>query len=69
MQTESESDDLLSRYLRRELAEAERDRVEEMYFADDKLHERLLMLEDQMIDSYVRGQLPPDERGAPRSPG
>lgn len=62
MQTESESDDLLIRYLRRELAEAERDRVEEMYFADDKLHERLLMLEDQMIDSYVRGQLPPDER-------
>ena len=62
MQRESESDDLLIRYLRRELAEAERDRVEEMYFADDKLHERLLMLEDQMIDSYVRGQLPPDER-------
>jgi anti-sigma factor RsiW len=62
VQTESESDDLLIRYLRRELAEAERDRVEEMYFADDKLHERLLMLEDQMIDSYVRGQLPPDER-------
>jgi hypothetical protein len=62
VQTESESDHLLIRYLRRELAEAERDRVEEMYFADDSLHERLLMLEDQTIDSYVRGQLPSDER-------
>jgi hypothetical protein len=62
VQRESESDDLLIRYLRRELAEAERDRVEEMYFADNQLHERLLMLEDHMIDSYVRAQLPPDER-------
>ena len=62
MQTESESDDTLIRYLRGELAEAERDRLEELYFADDKLHERLLMLEDQMVDSYVREQLPPDDR-------
>lgn len=50
MQTESESDDTLIRYLCGELAEAERDRLEELYFADDKLHERLAMLKDQMID-------------------
>jgi hypothetical protein len=62
VQSDSESDDTLIRYLRGELGEAERDRVEEAYFADDKLHERLLRLEDRMIDSYVRGQLPPDER-------
>jgi len=60
--TDPESDEILIRYLRGELAEAERDRLEELYFADDKLHERLVMLEDQMIDSYVRGQLPSDER-------
>lgn len=62
MHTDPESDEILIRYLRGELAEAERDRLEELYFADDKLHERLVMLEDQMIDSYVRGQLPSDER-------
>ena len=62
MRTESESDDTLIQYLRGELAEEERNRVEEAYFGDDRLHERLLMLEDQWIDSYVSGQLPPDER-------
>jgi hypothetical protein len=62
VQTDSESDQPIIRYLRGELTEAERDRVEDLYFADDKLHDRLLMLEDQMIDAYVRGQLPPEER-------
>jgi anti-sigma factor RsiW len=62
VQTESGSDDTLIRYLRGELAEAERDRVEELFFADDQLYGRLQMLESQMIDSYVRGRLPPDQR-------
>jgi anti-sigma factor RsiW len=62
VQTESGSDDILIRYLRGELAEAERDRVEELYFADDRLYARLQTLESQMIDSYVRGRLPPDQR-------
>jgi anti-sigma factor RsiW len=62
VQTDSESDETLIRYLLGELSDAERVRLEELYFADDKLHERLSMLEDRMIDSYVRGQLSPDER-------
>ena len=62
MPTESDSDDILIRYLRGELAEAERERIEDRYFADDRLYQRLLMLEDRIIDSYVRGELPPDER-------
>jgi hypothetical protein len=60
--TESDSDDILIRYLRGELAEAERERIEDRYFADDRLYRRLLMLEDRMLDSYVGGELPPDER-------
>jgi len=61
VQTDSESDDTLIRYLRGELSEAERDRLEELYFTDDKFHDRLAMLEDQMIDSCVRDELPPDQ--------
>jgi len=60
VQTNPLTDDLLIRYLLGELTEAERDHVEESYFADEKLNERLTMLEDAMLDAWVRGRLPPD---------
>jgi anti-sigma factor RsiW len=62
VQTNPLSDEVLIRYLLGELTEAERDHVEESYFANEKVNERLMMLEDAMLDAYVRGQLPLDVR-------
>jgi anti-sigma factor RsiW len=50
-------DDGLIKYLLGELSEQERDRIEDKYFADDALHERLLALEEDLTDAYVCGQL------------
>jgi len=52
----------LINYLLGELSETERDRIEDGYFADDGLHERLLALEDELTDCYVRGELSPKQR-------
>lgn len=44
-------------YLLGELDEGERDRVEERYQADDDFYLRLRVAEDELIDSYVAGEL------------
>src|SRR5258708_22304820 len=58
----SGGDDALIKYLLGELPDQERDRVEDKYFADDAFHERLLILEEELTDSYVRGELSPEQR-------
>src|SRR5882724_2245299 len=55
-------DDALIEYLLGELSDQERDRVEDKYFADSAFHERLLVLEEELTDSYVRGALSPEQR-------
>jgi anti-sigma factor RsiW len=55
-------DRLLRQYLLGELADAERERLQERYFIDAELYARLLAAEDDLIDEYVRGELTDDER-------
>jgi hypothetical protein len=56
-------DDRLVRYLLGEaLTDAEQAEIEERYFTDDVYFDRLLAVEDDLIDSYVRGGLSADER-------
>jgi len=50
------------RYLLGSLSEDERNRLEENFFADDAKFEELEVLEDELIDDYVAGELSPDER-------
>jgi cell division protein FtsB len=56
-------DDLIRRYLLRELAdEEERQRVEKRLMTDDAFFERLKMAEDELVDEYLGGELPQWER-------
>jgi hypothetical protein len=48
------------RYLLGQLPEAESDRIDELCFVDDEFSARLLVVEDDLIDAYVRGQLSVD---------
>jgi anti-sigma factor RsiW len=55
-------DELLARYLLGELSDAERDEAQERLFADPEFFERLLSVENDLIDSYARDALPRRER-------
>jgi hypothetical protein len=56
-------DDRLVRYLLGEaLTDAEQAEIEERYFTDDIYFDRLLAVEDDLIDSYVQGTLSAGER-------
>jgi Flp pilus assembly protein TadG len=44
-------------YLLETLSDEERSRIEERYFSDDAEFEELEIAEDELIDSYVRGEL------------
>jgi hypothetical protein len=47
----------LIRYLLDELPEAERSSLEEAYFADPRLFDRIVEIENGLLDRYARGQL------------
>lgn len=49
---------LLIRYLLEDLNDRERVRTEERYFADNDFYTKLVVAEDELIDAYVRGELP-----------
>lgn len=53
----SARDEQLVRYLLGELPEEEQSRLEELYFADPELYERLVAAKEELIDDYVRGRL------------
>lgn len=61
MQETEDSQQMLN-YLLRDLDEVEQDRIEERYFLDDEFHTKLLVAEDELIDSYVLDELSRDER-------
>jgi hypothetical protein len=58
----SESHQMLTRYLLGELSEAERQALEESYFADPRVFDELASAEDELVDAYVRDQLAPPLR-------
>lgn len=51
----------MARYLLGDLAEEERRRLEDAYFADDQLFEELEATETDLIDAYLRDELPADD--------
>ena len=55
-------DALLARYLVGGCTDAEKDRIEQAYFADDELFARLQHVEDDLIDRHLRGELEETER-------
>src|SRR5918911_866564 len=50
------------RYLLGDLAEGERQAVERQMMIDGDFFEQVTLLEEELIDAYVRGTLPPFER-------
>lgn len=52
---------VLRRYLLGELPEAERSRLAEQYLIDEELFDKLLAVENELLDQYVRGELQPEE--------
>ncbi len=62
MRHQTNKDEVAIRYLLGDLSDEERDRMEMDYFQDDALHEELLAVEEELIGSYVRGELTPEQR-------
>ncbi|MEP6912899.1 MAG: hypothetical protein ABI923_09105 [bacterium] len=50
------------RYLLGDLAEDEKARMEEAFFADDAKFDELELAEDELIDAYVRNELSPEQQ-------
>ncbi|MCI0491078.1 MAG: hypothetical protein L0229_31195 [Blastocatellia bacterium] len=57
-----EKDEKLKRYLMGELSPQARIEIEDLYLADQDFYERLLIVEDDLIDDYVRGTLSARDR-------
>src|ERR1039457_3514124 len=57
------NESLMRKYLLGDLPEEERTRIEDEYFADAERFEELVGVENDLIDSYVRGALSDSERG------
>ena len=62
LEDESTTDELLRRYALGRLSEVEQERIEERIFAEGEFFERLLIVEDELIDAYSTGGLAEDER-------
>ena len=56
------SDEQLTRYLVGELPEGESAALEEEFFGDDACFERLLAMDDELVDDLASGNLPPTRR-------
>jgi hypothetical protein len=64
MKSNASDSDVLRSYLLGTLAAEPRDRVEERLFSDDRIFcEHLCLVEDELIDDYVAGELNADEAG------
>lgn len=49
-------------YLLGELSEAEETQLEQQYLQDEALHQELLLAEDELIESFLRNELPAEKR-------
>jgi hypothetical protein len=59
---EPEDTRLLIRYLLDDLEEEEQEKIEERDASDDSFYLKLLATEDELIDSYVLGEISPEDR-------
>lgn len=57
MDSKTQEEAELYRYLLGEGSELERARLEEVYFADDEAFEQVLIAEEELIDAYAHGEL------------
>jgi hypothetical protein len=64
MPTSPPSDLAMRQYLLGQSSEAERQTIDELYFDDSELFERLTAIDDDLIEAYADGTLPPDDRDA-----
>jgi len=55
-------ENLIHRYLLGDLPESEQAALEERYFADSEIFERIWESENRLVDNYVRGRLSPADR-------
>lgn len=62
MRDEIVKEENLVRYLLGQMSEEEQERIEEGYLGDREFFERLLAVEDELIDAYVRDRLSHAER-------
>jgi hypothetical protein len=60
MQSRPVDEETITAYLLGELSEAETERLDEMSVTDDAFAERLLGVENDLVDSYIRGELSGD---------
>ncbi|MCA1850631.1 MAG: hypothetical protein LC672_06205, partial [Acidobacteria bacterium] len=58
----TDEEQTMRRYLLGELPEAERAALEQEYFNDRRLFDRMVRAEDELVDRYARGLLPPPVR-------
>jgi hypothetical protein len=56
-----EDDSVLARYLLGAASESERTLIEQHYFTEPDFYERLLAVEDDLIDAYVHRELSPEQ--------
>ena len=54
--------ELINGYLLGDIQEEERARLEERLFADEGFFNQFELAEDELIEAYVRGRLPPAQR-------
>jgi hypothetical protein len=62
LKSELDNEELLGRFLLGDLSESERALVEDRFLANEDFFQELLIGEDDLIDAYVRGELPAAER-------
>lgn len=58
----TKSDEMITRYLLGDVSEKERDEIEDLYCEDDDFFERISIIEDGLLDSYVAGEMSGRER-------
>jgi len=57
-----DNQELAKRFLLGSVTESEREQIEDGFLAQADLYQELLMAEDDLIDAYVRGELPARQR-------
>jgi len=62
VEVKSDFENLCEQYLLGELSDSDRQQLEEAYFAEDELFERYLIVKEDLIDAYTRGELSAEKR-------
>ncbi len=64
MKLETDKQEFLARYLLGQLSESESARLEDSSFSNQEQLEELRTVENDLIDEYVRGELPADQKAS-----